>query len=150
MARKAIVGVAVAAVLLAVGGCGGGDDDSSISKQEYDQQIELVCNKGLQEREELVSRLGKEFEEGKQQSNTKSQTENIQKLIAVYQDTTEEIADVGLPEGNEKKAEELVEEREKAAEKVEADPLGSLGVTSTTFEKANKVAEDLKAKSCAA
>lgn len=147
MVRKAIVGLAVAAALLA--GCGG-DDDSSISQQEYDQQVELVCNKGLQEREELVSQLGKEFEEGKQKSNTKSQTENIQKLIAVYQDTTEEIADVGLPENNEKKAEELVEEREKAAEKVEADPLGSLGVTSTTFEKANKVAEDLKAKSCAA
>ncbi|HEY5942302.1 MAG TPA: hypothetical protein VIT89_05500 [Solirubrobacterales bacterium] len=148
MVRKAIVGLAVAAALLVVAGCG--SDDSSISKQEYDQELELVCNKGLQEREELVSQLGKEFEEGKQKSNTKSQTENIRKLIATYQGTTEEIADIGLPEKSEKKAEELVQEREKAAAKVEDDPLGSLGVTATTFEKANKVAEDLDAKSCAA
>lgn len=146
MVRKAIIGLAVAAALMA--GCGG-DDDSSLSKQEYDQKLELVCNKGLQEREELVSRLGKEFEEGKQKSNSKTQTENIRKLIAIYQGTTEEIDDLGLPEQSEMKAEELVEERERAAEKVEADPLGSLGVTATTFEKANKVAEDLEAGSCA-
>jgi hypothetical protein len=148
MVRKAIVGLAVAAALLVVAGCG--SDDSSISKQEYDQELELVCNKGLQEREELVSQLGQEFEEGKQKSNTKSQTENIRKLIATYQGTTEEIADIGLPEESEKKAEELVQEREKAAAKVEDDPLGSLGVTATTFEQANEVAEDLNAKSCAA
>ncbi len=148
MVRKVIVGLAVAAALLVVAGCG--SDDSSLSKQEYDQELELVCNKGLQEREELVSQLGQEFEEGKQKSNTKTQTENIRKLIATYQGTTEEIADIGLPEESEKKAEELVEEREKAAAKVEDDPLGSLGVTATTFEKANKVAEDLDAKSCSA
>lgn len=148
MVRKAIVGLAVAAALLVVAGCGG--DDSSISKQEYDQKLELVCNKGLQEREELVSRLGQEFEEGKQKSNTKTQTENIRNLIAVYQETTEEIADIGLPEQGEKKAEELVQEREAAAAKVEADPLGSLGVSATTFEKANKAAENLDAKSCGA
>ena len=144
MVRKALVGLVVAAALLA--GCGG--DDSSISKQEYDQEIELICNKGLQEREELINKLGQEFEEGKQKQNTDTQAENIRKLIAVYQGTTEEIADVGLPEQGEKKAEELVQAREEAAAKVEDDPLGSLGVTSTTFEKANKVAEDLEAKSC--
>lgn len=142
--RKAIVGLVVAAAILA--GCGGGD--SSISKQEYDQELELVCNKGLQEREELVNRLSREYEERKKQSNTKVNTENIRSLIAVYQGTTEAIADIGLPEEDEKKAEELVQEREKAAEKVEADPLGSLGPL--TFEKVTKAAEDLNAKSCGA
>ncbi len=146
--RKAIIGLAVAAALLVVAGCGG--DDSSISKQEYDQELELVCNKGLQEREELIGQLSQEFEEGKQKSTTKTQAENINKLIAVYKGTTEEIADIGLPEEGEKKADELVRAREEAAAKVEADPLGSLGVTSTTFEEANKIAEDLEAKSCAA
>lgn len=145
MVRKAIVGLAVGAALLA--GCG--SDDSSISKQEYDKQLELVCNKGLQEREEELNRLTQEFEEKKRKPNTDSQSEAIRQLIAVYQETTEKIDDIGLPEGGEKKAEELIQAREEAAAKVEADPLGSLGVTSTTFEKANKVAEDLEAKSCA-
>lgn len=146
MVRKAIVGLVVVAALLV--GCGG--DDSSISKQEYDQELELVCNKGLQEREEAIGRLTQEFEEQKKKSNTEAQTENIRKLIAVYQGTTEEIADIGYPEQGEKKAEELVEAREEAAATVEADPLGSLGVSATTFEKPNEIAEDLEAKSCGA
>lgn len=146
---KAIVGLAVVgALLLVVAGCGG--DDSSISRQEYDQQIELVCNKGLQEREELLNDLTKEFEEQGRSAGTKVQEENVRKLIAVYQGTTEEIADLGFPEQGEKKAEELVQAREEAASKVEADPLGSLGATATTFDKAVAAAEDLEAKSCAA
>lgn len=143
--RKAIIGLAVAAALLA--GCG--SDDSSVSKAEYDQELELVCNKGLQEREEELSQLTKEFEEKQKKPNSDSQSAAIRQLIAVYKETTEKIEDIGLPEGNEKKAEQLLAAREEAAAKVEADPLGSLGVTDTTFEKANKVAEDLEAKSCA-
>ncbi|HEY3435323.1 MAG TPA: hypothetical protein VGK41_06695, partial [Solirubrobacterales bacterium] len=142
---KAIIGLAVAAALLA--GCGG--DDSSVSRQEYDQQLELICNKGLQEREEMLEDLGQKLQETNQQSNVEAQKETILELIGAYQGTTEEIDDIGLPEQGEKKAEELVAAREDAAAKVEADPIGSLGVTNTTFEKANKVAEDLEAKSCA-
>lgn len=145
MVRKAIIGLAVAAALLA--GCG--DDDSSVSKQEYDQQLELICNKGLQEREELIDDLSNKIQESNQGSDLKVQEENIRELVAIYQRNTEEIADVGFPEQNEQKAEELVQAREDAAAKVEADPFGSLGTTNTTFEKANKLAEDLKAKSCA-
>ena len=141
--RKAIVGLAVAASSFWLGVAA---TIRRSARQEYDQELELVCNKGLQEREELVNRLSREFEEGKQEANTKTQTENVRNLIAVYQGTTEEIADIDLPEEGEKKAEELVQEREGAAEKVEADPLAGLGFA--TFEKVTEVAEDLNAKSC--
>lgn len=147
MVHKAIVGLAVAGVLLVAAGCGG--DDSSISKQEYDQQLELACNQGLQEREEVLNDLGRKAKESRQKPSLDFQKESIGKLIAIYQGTTEEIADIGLPEENEKKAEELVQAREEAAATVEADPLGSLGVSATTFEKSNKLAEELEAKSCA-
>lgn len=147
MVRKAIVGLAVAGALLVGAGCG--SDDSSVSKQEYDQKLELICNQGLQEREELINDLSQEAQEAPQKPNLELQKEYVLKLIGAYQQTTEEIDDIGLPEQKEKKAEELVEAREDAAAKVEADPIGSLGVTNTTFEKANKIAEELEAKSCA-
>jgi hypothetical protein len=135
-------------VLLTLAACGGGGD-STISKQSFDRQLEVVCNKGLQDREEVMSRLGREYQESGQKTSTQLQTENVRKLIGAYQRTTEEIDDLDLPEGSEQKVEELVEAREKAAETVEADPLGSIGVNATTFNKANKVATELEAASCA-
>lgn len=145
MVRKAIIGLVAAAALLA--GCGGGD--SSISKQEYDQQLEVVCNRGVQEREEVTQKMGQEYEEGKKKKKgLEAATEGIRKLITVYEGTTEEIAAIGLPEQDEKKAEELVQAREDAAAEVEADPLASVGINSTTFDKVKKVSDELGAKSC--
>jgi hypothetical protein len=144
---KAIVVLAVVGAVLLVTGCG--DDDSSISKQEYDQKIELVCNKGLKEHEEVLSKISKEFEEQGQKASDDFKAKNLRKLIAVYEDTTGEIDDIGLPEQSEKKAEELVQSREDAAAKVDADPLGTIESLSTIFEKPNEIAEDLGAKSCA-
>jgi hypothetical protein len=146
--RKAITGLAVAGILLLViSGCGG--DDSPVSKQEYDQKLELACNQGLKEREKFLREVNKKFEEQGQKASKDFQSENLLGLIAVYQGTTEEIDDIGLPEEDEKKAEELVDTREVAAEKVEADPLGTIEKLPTIFKKTNEVAEDLEAKSCA-
>jgi hypothetical protein len=148
MVRNAIAGLAVAGILLlAVSGCGG--DDSSIGKQEYDQKLEVVCNQGLKEREDFLRELNKKFEARGEKASKEFQTENIRKLIALYQATTEEIADIGLPEEGEKKAEELVQTREQAAAKIQADPLGSIEASPVIFKKTNEIAEDLEAKSCA-
>lgn len=146
--RNAIVGLAVAGVLLlVVTGCG--DDDSSVSKQEYDQKLELVCNQGLKDREAFIAEVNKKYEAQGGKASKDFQAENIRKLIAIYQGTTEEIADIGLPEEGEKKAEELVQTREKAAETVETDPIGSIESLPAIFKKTNQIAEDLEAKSCA-
>jgi hypothetical protein len=145
---KAIVGLAViGALLLVASGCG--DDDSTVSKQEYDQQLELVCNHGLKEREAFLEGVTKRFEERDGKVSKAFQAENLRGLVAVYKGTTEEIADIGLPEENKKKAEELVETREKAAAQVDADPLGSVESFSVIFKKTNQIAEDLEAASCA-
>lgn len=148
---KAITVLATAAAVFLVLGCGGGD--SSLSKQEYDQKLELVCNKGLKEREEFIGKLDRKYEQRNPNANAKEkaeeQTENIKNLMAVYKGTTEEIADIGLPEKNEKKAEELVQSREAAVAKVLADPAGALANTTTIFAKNIKIAEELEVASCA-
>jgi hypothetical protein len=147
---KGAIGFAVVmAMLLVFAGCGGGDDSSSVSKQEYSQELKLACNNGLKERETLVRKLQKEFYEKRAQNPTPEyQAENLLKVMATYQETTEEIADIGLPEGEEKKAEELLRAREEAAAKVEASPLGTRDGIETIFKDANEQALAMDASSC--
>jgi hypothetical protein len=147
---KAIAGLAaVGALLLVTFGCGGSDDSTVVSNQEYDQKLELICNQGLKEREAFLEDVNHAFQELGGKVSKSFQIENLRKLVAVYQGTTEEIADIGLPEENRKKAEELVRTREKAADQVDADPLGSVDSLGYIFRKTNQIAEDLEAKSCA-
>jgi hypothetical protein len=145
-------GIAAFAVLVAslllLAGCG--DDSSTISQQEYEQQLELACNRGLQEREKVYSQVTEEYEElSEKEATPKVEDENLLKLIDVYQETTEEIDELGVPEGNEEKAEELVKQREEAAAKVQADPQGTRNSFGSIFEKSSDLAESFGAKACA-
>jgi len=136
-------------MLLALAGCGGGDEDSSLSKEEYTTQLELVCNKGSQERETLVTTISKEYyEQREQRANAKYQEENLLKLMDTYQGTTEKIADIGLPEGEEEKAEAFIQAREEAAGKVEASPLGTRDNLEIIFEPANEKSQALGVGNC--
>jgi|SRR6476646_2477168 len=134
--------------MLVAAGCGGGDD-STVSKQEYDQQLELVCNQGLKEREAYLEEVNRMFEEQGGKVSKAFQVKNLRKYVAIYQGTTAEIADIGFPEEDRRKAEELVQTREKAAAQVQADPLGSVESIQVIFKKTNQIAEDLEANSCA-
>lgn len=149
--HKGISAVIVVVVgLLGITGCGG---DSSISKAEFDQQLELVCNRGLKEREELLGKIAQEYQGRDRNATQKEQAEeqlvNIRKLMAVYRGTTEEIADIGLPDQKEKAAEDLVKAREEVVAKVESDPTRALANASTIFAKASKAAETFDVTSCA-
>jgi membrane protein involved in colicin uptake len=150
--HKGISAVIVVMVgLLGIAGCG--SDDSSISKTEYDQQLELVCNKGLQEREEVLKEISEEFKQRNPKISAKEEAQeqaaNIKRLMTVYRGTTEEIAEIGAPDEGGKMAEEFVKAREDAAGKVEADPRSALEASTSVFAKASKIAEDFDVPSCA-
>lgn len=145
-------GIAAFAVLVAslllFAGCGGGS--STISQQEYEQELELACNRGLQEREKVYSQLTQEYDElSEKEATPKVEDENLLKLIDVYAETTEEVDDIDLPEGKEKQAEELVEQREEAAAKIQADPQGTRNSFGAIFKRASDLAESFGAKACA-
>lgn len=133
--------------LLGITGCGG--SGSTLSRSEYEQKLELVCNKGLREREEFIQGVTLEYQSQHKKLTPKGQAENLRNLMAVYQRTTEEIAEIGLPEKDEKKAEELVKAREHAVAKIKADPLSGLSEFSELFAKSYKIAEGFDTKSCA-
>ncbi|HEX6781146.1 MAG TPA: hypothetical protein VF125_03850 [Solirubrobacterales bacterium] len=146
--RKGTLGfVILIAMLLGLAACG--SDDSSLSKEEYNQQLKLVCNEGLKERETLVRELSKDYYENRAQNPTPEyQAENLLKVMAVYQDTTQSIADIGKPEGEEEKVEAFIRAREEAAAKVEASPIGTRDAIETIFKDANEKAAALDAATC--
>lgn len=144
--RKGTIVVAVLAMLLALVGCG--DGDSSLSKAEYKNEVRLVCNESEQRIEELVSQLKQEYQEREQVATAKYQAENLLKVIDSYDETTEELADIGLPEGEEKKVEAFIQEREEAAAKVKASPLGTRDAFPVIFKGANEMAEEVGAAGC--
>jgi hypothetical protein len=146
--RKGLVILAALLVsLFAMAGCG---EDSSLSQAEYEQQLELVCNKGIQERAKLVNEVSREFEEQRERKSTPQyEAENVSKLATVYEGTTEELNELGPPEEEPEKVEAMIRAREEASAKVLADPLGARGQLEPIFEDPNKLAESLGVKSCA-
>jgi hypothetical protein len=147
--RKGTLGFVILVLgLVVLGGCGG-SDDSSLSKEEFTQQLKLVCNEGLKERETLVRQLAKDYYEKRAQNPTPQyQANNLLKVIAVYQGTTQGIADIGLPEGEEKEVEAFIAAREEAAAKVEASPIGTRDTIETIFKSPNEKAAALGAETC--
>jgi hypothetical protein len=138
----------VLAMLLTLSGCGGGDD-STLSKEEYTQQLKLVCNEGEQARQTLIQNIARDYYENHAQRPTDQyQAKNVLKLINTYQETTAKIADIGLPEGNEEQVEKFIRTREEAAAKIEASPLGTRDNLQTLLERPEEEAEALGVGTC--
>jgi hypothetical protein len=147
--RRGMILFAVLALLLALAGCGGGDGDASLSKQEFTNELKLACNKGKQEREVLVTTISRDYyEKHAGRATPEYQEKNLLKLMDVYAGTTEKIVDIGLPEGNEKKAEEFIHAREEATAKVEASPLGTRDNLEIIFKPAVEKGEALGVGTC--
>jgi len=139
---------AVLAVVLAFAGCGGGDD-STLTKAEYTQQLKLACNEGTQARETLIAEITRQYYEEREKPPTPQyQANNLRKLVDTYQATTKKISEIGLPEGEEKKAEAFVRAREEAAAEIEASPLGTRDNILRLFIDPEKKAEALGVGTC--
>jgi DNA repair ATPase RecN len=134
-------------VLVALDGCGSGS--STVSKEEFAQELKLVCNKGLQEQEKLIRDLTQEYYEQREERATPEyQAENLRKVVDAYQNTTSKIAEIDLPEGEEEKVEDMIRAREEAAAKIEASPLGTRDNVEIIFRDADAQAKALDAPTC--
>ena len=140
--------IVVVALVSVLAGCGG-SDDSSLSKQEFTTQLKAACKKGHQDRETLVTNISRDYyEHHAGRATPEYQTENLLKLMDVYQGTTGAIADIGMPEGEEKKVEDFIHAREEAAARVEASPLGTRDNLEIIFKPAVEKSEELGVGAC--
>jgi hypothetical protein len=139
----------VLAMTLASAGCGGGDSSTTVSKQEFTKELKEVCENGREARRLLLKELAKEYYEERARAPTDAyQAGNIRKLVAIIQGTTDEIAALDLPEGEEKKVEDWIRGREEAAAKVEASPLGTRDNLQAIFEGSYAASRALDVGSC--
>lgn len=148
MGKGICIAAVVLAMLFAIAGCGGGEGETTVSGSEYKTQVTLVCNQAEQKLQELITRLKNEYQERPEKAEAQYQAENLLKLIGLYEETTEELADVGVPEGNEKEAEDLIHAREEAAAQVQASPLGTRDAFQVVFRDANDILKKLEANGC--
>jgi hypothetical protein len=142
---KGLIGIAVAVglAILAVG-CGGGGDEA-LSKAEFLKQGNAICKKAEEERGKVIAAVA-------QNANPKAnvaatQEKVIRKAIPTYEEAARQIAELGVPAGDEAKVESLVSAMEEAAERAIADPATAVA-TAIPFKKANELAKDYGLQGC--
>lgn len=132
--------IGVCASLLA--GCGGGD--SAPTKAAFLKEGNAICKKGEEERAKMLQELTKKIGfKASQPVKEKAVTE----LMGTYEKTSEELAELDPPAGDEERMDEILEERENSEKKVEADPNTAM-TSKVQFEKANEVATEYGLKKC--
>jgi hypothetical protein len=146
VSRKAMVVVGLMALILSAVGCGG--SDSTLTAKEFEQQLKVACKDGVREGNEVYEQISNIYSEGKRKPTRAFQTENLEKMMGVYENTTEKIAEIGLPDEGEESAEALIQAREDAAAKTSADVWGTRNEYGVIFKDANEQARDFGASAC--
>jgi hypothetical protein len=144
--RKAKIVVGLMALILLAVGCGG--SDSTMTAKEFEQQLKVACNNGEQERNEVYGQISTLYSEGKRKPTRAFQQENLEKMMGVYENTTEKIAEIGFPDEGVERAESLIQAREDAAAKVAGDVWGSRNDYGVIFKDANELARAYGAGAC--
>ncbi|HEX5592855.1 MAG TPA: hypothetical protein VFX35_05860 [Solirubrobacterales bacterium] len=140
--RIAAIGMGIAA--LAFAGCGGSSEET-LTKAQFVEQANKICRAGENKRAKRVNELLEE--QASKKPSAKPKDDIIFDVIAIYEETTGELSELGKPEGEEEKVDAIVEAMEEAADRVHANPQSAL-TGDLPFRKANKLAEDYGLDSC--
>jgi len=146
VSRKATAIAALMALVLVAAGCGG--SDSTLTEKEFEQQLKVACNNGAQESSEVYEKISNLYSEGKRKPTRDFQEENLGKMMGVYENTTENIAEIGLPEEGKERAEDLIKAREDGAAKATADIWETRNEYLVIFKDANERAREYDASAC--
>lgn len=137
--------LAVAAIVAA--GCGGGESEETLTKAEFTKQANAICKKTAEQRGKVIAELAQQMDP---KGNVEKQQEKlVQEALPTYESATQQIDELGAPEGDEEKVEDIVEAMEGAVAKAEADPKAAL-VNSAAFEDANDLLKSYGLKECLA
>lgn len=132
------------AALLAAG-CGSSDDGEALTKAQFVAKAGAICKEAEEKRGKVIASV---LQSADPNGNVKAQQEEvIHKALPTYQEAAEKIAELGAPEGEEKKVEALVKAMEEAADKAMADPHTAM-TTNIFFRDADQRAEQYKLSGC--
>jgi hypothetical protein len=151
----ALFGVLVLALLAA--GCGGGGDDSSgdgtesassLTKAEFIKQGDEICQKGDAAIEEEANEFAEENGIDTEKPTEAQQEEVITQVVGpAIKRQSEEIADLGAPEGEQEAVDDIVEAVGRGADEIEEDPKAVLEGKNPLTE-AGKLAKAFGFKQC--
>lgn len=146
---KGLMGLALAAAfaicVVAVSGCGGSSSEDALTKSEFVKQGNVICEESAQERSKIV---GEVVEEADPNGNVEAaQNRAVTEIIPVYEETAQQLGELGVPAGDEKQVEAIVEAMEAAAERALADPHTAV-ISNAPFREADKLAEGYGLKAC--
>ena len=149
-----LLGGACAFALL-VTGCGGGSGNdsevtaSSLSKAQYIQKANAVCEKGTKQIATDFAVFLKEKESVKEPT----EADYVQLFNTVVAPNVEreidELRELGAPKGDEKEVEAILQAREESIQIAEEDPEAIIENSDKVFARASKVAAGYGLKTCA-
>jgi hypothetical protein len=139
----------LAAVSLLIAGCGGGSDDttSSLTRAQFVKQGNTLCKKSEEEKGKALSALISKLDPNKPVTMKRKEQLVLTVVLPPYEQTTKDLENLGVPDGDEEEVEAILAARQEATAKTKADP--SVAVNSVQdFEKANKLAAKYGLTSC--
>ena len=136
-AARVLVIVSMAGVLLA--SCG---DDESISKDDFLEQANAICEEGSDELEEATEDIDFEDEEEATEFIEGEFRDSIQGQI-------DDIRDLGFPEGDEEELDEILNDAEEALEDLVDDPEAAFASGEDPFADVNEDLVDYGLDECA-
>lgn len=152
------------AVALIAAGCGGGGDDSSsssssgggdstessssLTKAEFIKQGDEICKEGDAAIEGEATEFAEENDINTEKPTEAQQEEVIEQVVGpAIKRQSEEIADLGPPEGEEEAVEDIVAAVGRGAEEIEEDPKAVLK-GGNPLQEAAKLAKAFGFKQC--
>lgn len=140
----------VSAVLMA--GCGGGEDTADatvkLTKAEFIKQADAICEEAFEQREDRVAEIAEEngfsFENINKKHLEQLATEAV---IPTLNRQVEDLNALGLPEGDEEQAREVIVSLENVRDEFEDNP--GLAGEGKPLEEPSKLAKAFGFKVCA-
>jgi hypothetical protein len=137
--------VAVSSVVGAVG-CGGSSNEEALTKSEFVEQGNAICEKAEEERGKIFTAESEKFDpNGDVQAQ---QTKVVQSTIPTYQQAAEQLGELAAPEDKTEQLDGLVGAMEETVEQIMANPQTAI-VSNVQFESPNQKAKELELDSCA-
>ncbi|HEY5942592.1 MAG TPA: hypothetical protein VIT89_07025 [Solirubrobacterales bacterium] len=127
--NKALLAAVAALVALSVliAGCGGGDETTdetvTLTKAEFIEQGDAICQKGNDRSEKEAEEFAEENDFDLEKASNEQLEEAVSEvLVSNLNQQAEELDALGAPEGDEEQVEEIIVSLEDAAGEIEDDP----------------------------